>query len=96
MVKNIVLTAMAIYIGLSSICFAGYRLVEDEYVAKGGDSLDSITTVFMRKNTYGKREHNEFRDGIVELNPWIEQRRIHEGDKIKINYWVETDEEDKK
>ena len=96
MIKSIVVAAIALCIELSGVCYAGYKLVQDEYTAVKGDTLDSITTAFMKKNTYGKREHDEFRSGIIELNPWMEKRDVHEGDKIKINYWIEVKEESKK
>lgn len=97
MVKNIILMVIALVIGYSSICFAGsYKLIQDKYVVQMGDSLDSITLVYMSKNTYGQREFKEFREGIMELNPWLLERDVHVGDEIRINYWVEAKEGDKK
>lgn len=93
MAKNIILVAMALLIGFSNICLANnYELVQDRYTAQAGDSLDSITLAYMSKNTYGSREFKEFRAGIVELNPWLLERDVHEGDVIRVNYWIEEEE----
>lgn len=93
MVKSIVLMVMALIIGYTSVCFANsYELIQDKYVAQTGDSLDSITVAYMSKNTYGSREFKEFRAGIMELNPWLLKRDVHEGDVIRINYWVKGEE----
>ncbi len=89
MFKSIVLVVMALLIGFSSVCFAhGYKLIQDKYVVQAGDSLDSITTTFMRKNTYGPRGFDEFRSGIIELNEWLLDRDVRQGDELHINYWV--------
>ena len=88
MIKNIILMVMVLVIGYSSICFAGsYKLVQDKYVVQIGDSLDSITLVYMSKNTYGQREFKEFREGIMEINSWLMTRALKQGDIIRINYW---------
>lgn len=71
-------------------CDAGYRLIEDTYTVQEGDTLDSITDVFIKKNTYGPREHYEFRSGIESLNYEKVKRGIREGDILRINYWIET------
>jgi hypothetical protein len=92
MKKSIILTLMAIAIMFSNCSAADYTLVEDTYTAKPGDSLNSIALTYMSKNTYGAREFKEFKAGIVELNPWLLERDVHSGDKIRINYWVETEE----
>lgn len=66
------------------------KLMEEHYTVVVGDSLDSITVSFMKKNTYGTREFYEFREGIRELNPWLMKRAVQLGDVLLINYWVDA------
>ena len=65
--------------------------VQVEYVVEKQDTLDSIVDSYMLKNTYGAREHKEFKEGIYELNPWLLSKDIKSGDKLYINYWKTKD-----
>lgn len=42
--------------------------VKEQYHVQKGDTLKSIAQTFMKKNTYGARELNEFISSIMELN----------------------------
>ena len=85
------LTAMMIMI--SSTCLASsYRLVEAEYSAKSGDTLDTIAADYMARNSYGPRELKEFKSGIVQLNEWLLDRDVQAGDVVRVNYWVKDGE----
>ena len=64
-----------------------YTTVRVVYEVEPEDTLDSIAKVYMKKNTYGARELNEFKSGIEELNPWIAKRGISAKDKLVIQYW---------
>jgi hypothetical protein len=92
MKKNIILVLMTLAMMFSHCAASSYALVEDAYTAKYGDSLNSIALTYMSKNTYGAREFKEFKAGIIELNPWLLERDIRPGDKVRINYWVEVEE----
>lgn len=61
--------------------------VKESYRVAKDDTLDSIADRYMKKNTYGKREHNEFKQGIVELNKWPKFFDLKEGDMLVISYW---------
>ena len=66
-----------------------YRLVTENYVVQDGDTLDSIARYYIKKNTYGPREINEFREGIRELNyDMIKDGDVKKGEMLKINYWI--------
>lgn len=63
-------------------------LIHDVHNVVEGESINSITRVYMKKNTYGPREFAEFREGIIELNDLRGREEVHPGQKLKINYWV--------
>lgn len=65
--------------------------VQVEYVVEKQDTLDNIVDSYILKNTYGAREHKEFKEGIYELNPWLLNKDIKSGDKLYINYWKTKD-----
>lgn len=65
--------------------------VQVEYVVEKQDTLDGIVDSYILKNTYGAREHKEFKEGIYELNPWLLSKGIKSGDKLYINYWKTKD-----
>lgn len=72
------------------------ELVEDIYTVKQGDTLWSIASNYMDKNTYGPRNIREFMSGIVELNydrifKGREPALIYPGDELRINYWTAED-----
>lgn len=50
--------------------------VQEIYQVDKNETLDTITDKYMKKNTYGKREHKEFRQGIIELNQWLLDRNV--------------------
>ena len=66
------------------------KLVQTVYTVKDGDTLRDISEMFLPLNTGGRRYILEFEEGIVELNPELQQNRgkIYPGQKIRINYWV--------
>lgn len=66
------------------------KLVQTVYTVKDGDTLRDISEKFLPLNTGGRRYILEFEEGIVELNPELQQNRgkIYPGQKIRINYWV--------
>ena len=66
------------------------KLVETTYEVQAGDTLRDISEKFLPLNTGGRRYILEFEEGIVELNPDLQQDRgtIYPGQKIRINYWV--------
>lgn len=67
--------------------------VEDIYTVRSGDTLWSIAGRYMALNTYGPRDIREYKEGIKELNPWLDtpERQygglLLPGDKLRINYW---------
>jgi peptidyl-tRNA hydrolase len=69
-----------------------YELKTETYIVQHGDILDEITDKYMLKNTYGKRGHDEFKQGIKELNmdkyPYIRYGEIKAGDRLRIIYWI--------
>ena len=65
-------------------------LIQDVHCVQKGETLDSITRDYMKKNTYGDREFKEFREGIIELNG-LHGEEVVPGQKLRINYWVEDD-----
>lgn len=62
-------------------------VVRATYEIQEGDTLDSVAYTYMRKNDYGPRNINEFKEGLYELNPWLLKRDIHKGDRIHVIYW---------
>ena len=82
------LLACALYVST-----ADYEYVVETYIVQASDTLDSITDLYMQKNTYGKREHNEFKSGIIELNEslWTREKddfKLCAGEQLKIAYWI--------
>ena len=95
-------------IALAAILFAGAAgepwddgknavLVEEVYVVKLGDTIWGIAEEYLQKNTATRRYILEYKSGIEELNPWLMERKgeIYPGDKIKVTYWVKSEEETK-
>lgn len=101
MLKKFVLVAMLI---ATSITLSGFSeaaeggttpkwvLIHDVHYVTDGEDLDSITRVYMKKNTYGHREFKEFREGIIELNGLRGKTKLHTGQELRINYWVTPEE----
>lgn len=86
-----VLTSTLIAVSIAGVTYAtepDWKLIEAEYTVQQSDTLDSIALDFIEKNTYGKRELNEFKSGIIELNPWLLERELKCGDVLHINYWI--------
>lgn len=75
-------------------------LVTEFYVVAQGDSLWKISEHFIDKNTFGRRNVDEFYYGIIELNYELFSGRtpgmIFPGDRLQINYWVKGGEDDEK
>lgn len=91
--KKVIFLLTAMMIMVASTCLASpYQLVEAEYTAQAGDSLDTIAAAYMEKNTYGPREIREFKSGIVQLNDWLLQRDVQAGDTVRVNYWINSGE----
>ena len=69
------------------------KLISETYIVKLGDTLWSISEMYINKNTYGPRDRREFYYGIIEAN-WdtIFNHRpvglIIPGDKLVITYFV--------
>jgi hypothetical protein len=87
-----VFTVMIMLVALlSTTCYAAeknYELIETTYTVQEDDTLRSIASSYIEKNTYGAREIREFTAGIKELNPWLLNRSLTAGDKLRINYWI--------
>ena len=62
-------------------------LIHDVHYVVEGETLDGITKTYMKKNTYGPRGFEEFREGIIELNG-LRGKTIYAGQELNINYWV--------
>lgn len=68
--------------------------VEVTYIVKSGDTLWSIASEFVGKNTYASRDVQEFKSGIEQLNPWLKtpERQygglVLPGDELIIHYWI--------
>jgi hypothetical protein len=65
------------------------------YTVQDGDTLWSITSEYIVKNTYGKRCFQEFKYGIIQENykkyPDIKSGLIKKGDVLEIHYWIKKD-----
>jgi hypothetical protein len=61
------------------------QIVTETYTVCKGDTLDSIADKFIVKNTYGARQHDEFKEGICEVNS---VRQVKAGDKLIVNYVI--------
>ena len=68
-----------------------YSFITEKYTVLKNDTLFSITQKFMNKNTYGKREFNEFREGIIENNPQLDGRDVLTDEVLIITYWVKNE-----
>lgn len=64
-----------------------YIFVTEEYRVQKDDTLDSITYMFIKKNTYSYREFDEFKEGIKENNPQLIYRDVEENELLTITYW---------
>ncbi|MDD6697825.1 MAG: LysM domain-containing protein [Veillonellaceae bacterium] len=86
----------------AAILFGGYYdgdqvLIEDTYTVRPGDTFWDISETFLKKNTGGRRYILEFQEGIKELNPWLQDThcQIQPGDKLRINYFIKKEADDK-
>ena len=84
MLKNFILV-----VTLVMTFVVNWVLIQDIHQVMEGETLDSITRDYMKKNKYGDREFKEFREGIIELNNL--HGEVVPGQKLRINYWVEED-----
>jgi len=94
--KLVIRTATVMAVALLAAPVGGsckQKLVETSYEVKDGDTLRSISEMYMAKNTGGLRYILEFESGIKELNPWLLSRSVESkvlaGDELSINYFVE-------
>ena len=71
-----------------------YAMVTENYTVQTGDTLDKICKLYMKKNTWGRREFNEFKLGIQELNLQLFKRDVIQGETLVINYWIKNKIED--
>ena len=88
------IVVMIMLVGFSTVGFASpkpYTMIQEHYMVVQGDTLDSIASNHIIKNTYGVREIKEFKEGIKELNPQLLQREVEPGEVININYWINTE-----
>ena len=90
------ITVMLFWVGLVSAghtvkkeeaFIQNYVYVKEIYEVSKNETLDTITDKFIKKNTYGPREHREFRQGIIELNTWLLERELKAKDRLEIRYW---------
>lgn len=89
--------AGAALVGAAVLFTGGYsgdqRLVEETYTVKKGDTLRDIATEYLKKNTGGRRYILEFEQGIIDINPELQDGNaghIKPGQKIRINYFVKA------
>lgn len=86
------LAILVVLIALSLTGFSKQPPETETYLVQYGDTLDNITSEYMKKNTYGKRDFDEFKQGIIELNmdkyPRIRYGEIYAGERLEINYWI--------
>lgn len=66
-------------------------LIHDSHYVQEGETLDGITRTYMKKNTYGPRGFEEFREGIIALNN-LRGKTVYTGQELSINYWVTPEE----
>ena len=97
MLKKIVmvvmlLTTAVVLSGFSEAAMPKWVLIHDAHHVVEGETLDSITRVYMKKNTYGPRGFEEFREGIIDLNNLRDNQTVHPGQELRINYWVTPEE----
>ena len=89
--------AGAALVGAAVLFTGGYsgdqRLIEETYTVKKGDTLRDIATEYLKKNTGGRRYILEFEQGIIDINPELQDGNaghIKPGQKIRINYFVKA------
>ena len=70
-----------------------FEMVTENYTVQTGDTLDKIVEIYIKKNTWGKREFSEFKFGIQELNPQLFDRDVIQGETLIINYWIDRKDE---
>lgn len=97
MLKKIILvvtllTATVVFTGFSEAAMPKWVLIHDAHHVVEGETLDSITRDYMKKNTYGPRGFDEFREGIIDLNNLRGDPVVHPGQELRINYWVTPEE----
>ena len=91
--KVVIALMAALFVCVGSVSEAAevdhrsWTVVHVSYEVQDGDTLQSVAENYLKKNTYGEREINEFREGIRELNDWLLTRDMQKGDVLRINYW---------
>ena len=91
--KVVIALMAALFVCVGSVSEAAevdhrsWTVVHVSYEVQDGDTLQSVAENYLKKNTYGEREINEFREGIRELNDWLLTRDLQKGDVLRINYW---------
>ena len=91
--KVVIALMAALFVCVGSVSEAAevdhrsWTVVHVSYEVQDGDTLQSVAENYLKKNTYGEREINEFREGIRELNDWLLTRDMKKGDVLRINYW---------
>ena len=91
--KVVIALMAALFVCVGSVSEAAevdhrsWTVVHVSYEVQDGDTLQSVAENYLKKNTYGERDINEFREGIRELNDWLLTRDMQKGDVLRINYW---------
>ena len=91
--KVVIALMAALFVCVGSVSEAAevdhrsWTVVHVSYEVQEGDTLQSVAETYLQKNTYGKRDIDEFREGIRELNDWLLTRDLQKGDVLRINYW---------
>ena len=85
---NVAYSGEVVSVKTSPTTISGVLHVKERYRASEEDTLDSITEEYIMKNTYGQRDFVEFRQGIIEMNPWLTKDYKFTDEILTICYWI--------
>lgn len=88
----IAVTATVFFTGMDTVQASNWSVVQEVYVVKSHDTVESIAREYMKKNTYGPREEREFAEGIRQLNDMKPGEEVTPGQELKISYWIKVEE----
>jgi hypothetical protein len=88
----VLIMATVVFTGFSEAAMPKWVLIHDAHHVVEGETLDSIARDYMKKNTYGPRGFDEFREGIIDLNNLRDNLVVYPGQELRINYWVTPEE----